>query len=155
MSESDLALGTPFNFPVELLKSLTFVLNKVTEGVDHHIEEVVAPHDLTFKQYSLLRFLQSEGPHAQIDISHRVGLDRTSVMRIVDALEERKLVRRDPDPNDRRKHSVVVTKLGSELIKRCAADVRQAELELYASLSKQEQAQLLSLLRRLLLGQDS
>ena len=130
---------------------MTFVINKVAERVDRRIEAVVAPFDLTFRQYGLLIFLQSEGPQAQIAISRQVGLDRTSVMRLVDELEQRDLVRRDPDPNDRRKNNVVLTDAGHELLARSLDEVKQAEREeIYAALSEQEQAQLLSLLRRVL-----
>ena len=71
-------------------------------------------------------------------------------MEDVDLLEARGLVRRDPDPNDRRKHSVALTDAGAELLTGTLPRVRQAELEVTAALSEQEQAQLLMLLRRLL-----
>lgn len=140
----------PFAFPAELLKALTFVVNKATERINREVESVVTPHNLTFRQYGLLLFLRSEGPQAQVEISRQVGLDPTSVMRTVDLLETRGLVRRDPDPGDRRKHSVVLTKSGSELLAHLSHKVQQAEDALYAVLSEQERVQLLALLRRLL-----
>lgn len=149
---SDTVSDSPesFAFSSEALKSLTFVVNKVAERIDHKVESVVAPYELTFRQYGLLVLLQSGGPQAQITISQQSGLDRTSVMRIVDVLEARGLVRRDPDPSDRRKHSVVLTDAGAELLGRTLAGVQGAEREFEAVLSDAEQAQLLSLLKRLL-----
>ena len=141
----------PFDFPAEFLEMLTFVLNKVTERVDRRVEAVIAPLELTFRQYGLLVFLQLAGPRAQVEISQQTGVDRTSVMREVDGLERRGLVRRDPDPNDRRRHSVVLTDAGEVLLARSLSEVKRVEREeLYAPLSEQAQAQLLSLLRRLL-----
>ena len=101
-------------------------------------------------QYGLLLLLQANGPQAQIELSVRVGLDRTSVMRTVDLLEKRAFVRRDPDPSDRRKHSVVLTDAGSELLDQTLPEVRRAEREVTGLLSGPEQAQLMELLRRLL-----
>ncbi len=144
------SLPESFSFPPELLKQLTFVVNKVAERLDHQIESVITPYKLAFRQYRLLVFLKSEGPQAQIAISQQTGLDRTSVMRTVDLLEQRGLVRRDPDSSDRRKHSVVLTHEGNDLLARSLPEVQQAEREIYAALSEQEQAQLLSLLKRLL-----
>jgi DNA-binding MarR family transcriptional regulator len=71
-------------------------------------------------------------------------------MRTVDMLETRGLVRRDPDPSDRRKHSVALTDTGAELLTRTLTEVRQAEREFAVTLSDQERAQLLGLLKRLL-----
>ena len=133
-----------------LLKDFVFVVNKVSERINQEIESVTAPLGLSTKQYGMLLLLQKEGPQAQVVISQRVGLDRTSVMRTVDALEERGLVRRDPDPSDRRKHSVTLTDEGEALLVRSQAEVRQTERDFAAALSEQERAQLLSLLKRLL-----
>lgn len=150
MSHTVSALPESFTFSFEALKNLTFVVNKVAERIEHKVESVVAPYELTFRQYRLLVFLKSEGPQAQIAISQQTGLDRTSVMRAVDVLEQRGLVRRDPDSSDRRKHSVVLTHEGNDLLARSLPEVQQAEREICAALSEQEQAQLLSLLKRLL-----
>ncbi len=140
----------PHAFPASFLDNLGFVVSKVGERINHRIEGVIAPHGLSVRQYGLLLLLQAQGPQAQIVLSQRVGLDRTSVMRTVDLLEARGLVRRDPDPSDRRKHSVALTDAGGELLSRTLPEVRQAERNVVAELSEQEQRQLLSLLKRLL-----
>ena len=140
----------PDAVPVSFMDNLGFVANKVGEKINHHIEEVIAPHGFAVRQYGLLVLLQDEGPQAQITLSVRVGLDRTSVMRTVDLLEARGLVRRDPDPHDRRKHRVALTDAGAELLTNTLPEVRQAEREVTGALSETEQAQLLALLRRLL-----
>ncbi len=146
----------PYAFPDSFLDNLGFVVNKVGERINHQIEDVIAPHGLAIRQYGMLLLLQAEGPQAQIVLSERVGLDRTSVMRTVDMLEARGLVRRDPHPSDRRKHSVVLTDAGANLLESTIAEVRQAERDVTEVLSEQEQAQLLGLLRRLLgLGERS
>lgn len=152
---TDPARLEPDAFPESFLDDLSFVVNKVGERINRRIERVTLPHGLAVRQYGLLLLLHAEGPQAQITLSVRVGLDRTSVMRTVDLLEAHGLVRRDPDPNDRRKHSVALTTAGADLLTRTLAEVRQAEREVTAALSEQEQAQLLSLLRRLLVGGDN
>ena len=140
----------PDAFPESFLNDLSFVVNKVGERINRRIEGVTLPHGLAVRQYGMLLLLHAEGPQAQITLSVRVGLDRTSVMRTVDLLETRGLVRRDPDPNDRRKHSVALTDAGTELLTSTLPRVRQAELEVTAVLTEPERKQLLALLRRLL-----
>ena len=140
----------PGTFPASFMDNLGFIVNKVGERLNRQIERVTLPHGLAVRQYGLLVLLQAEGPQAQITLSVRVGLDRTSVMRTVDLLEARGLVRRDPDPSDRRKHSVALTDAGTALLERTLGEVRQAEREVTAALSEPEQKQLLGLLGRLL-----
>ena len=140
----------PDAFPASFMDNLGFVANKVGERINRHIEKVIAPYELTVRQYGLMVLLQNEGPQAQIVLSQRVGLDRTSVMRTVDMLEARGLVRRDPYPSDRRKHRVALTDAGADLLAGSLAEVQQAERDVTAALSGEEQAQLLALLKRLL-----
>lgn len=142
----------PTPFPTSFMTNLGFVVNKVGERINRQIEAVTLPYGLAVRQYGLLVLLQDEGPQAQIVLSQRVGLDRTSVMRTVDMLEGRGLVRRDPEPGDRRKHRVVLTDAGAELLARTLPEVRRAERDLAAALSGEEQSQLLELLKRLLEG---
>ena len=137
-------------FVPNFMKNLGFVVNKVGERINAQIELVTAPLGLNVRQYGLLLLLQNQGPQSQIVISQRTGLDRTSVMRTVDMLESRSLVRRDPDPTDRRKHSVVLTDAGNELLTQTLAKVRWAESEVTGVLSEHERKQLLSLLGRML-----
>jgi DNA-binding MarR family transcriptional regulator len=132
------------------LENLGFVINKVGEKINRQIELVTTTYGLNVRQYGLMLLLQAEGPQAQIVLSERVGLDRTTVMRTVDMLEARGFVRRDPDPTDRRKHSVALTSSGDELLTQTLPEVRQSEREVTAVLSDQEQKQLLVLLTRLL-----
>lgn len=140
----------PDAFPASFMDNLGFVVNKVGERINHRIEKVIAPHGLAIRQYGMMVLLRDEGPQAQIVLSQKVGLDRTSVMRTIDMLEARGLVRRDPNPSDRRKHSVALTDAGTELLERTLTEVREAERHVTATLSEQEQTQLLSLLGRLL-----
>ena len=83
-------------------------------------------------------------------LAAQLGISRPTVRLALRTLETRGLVRRDPDPHDRRKHSVALTDAGAELLTNTLPEVRQAELEVTAALSEPEQAQLLALLRRLL-----
>jgi MarR family transcriptional regulator, lower aerobic nicotinate degradation pathway regulator len=140
----------PPPFTDSFLENLGFVINKVGERINRQIERVTTPYGLSVRQYGLLLLLRAEGPQAQIVLSERVGLDRTTVMRTVDLLEERGFVRRDPDPTDRRKHSVALTSSGAKLLTQTLTEARQAEAEVTGVLSHEEQRQLLLLLTRLL-----
>jgi len=131
------------------------MVNKVAEHINRAIERVTKPYGLSVSQYGLLVLLQAEGPQPQTVLSNRVGLDRTTVMRTVDLLEERGFVLRGAHPTDRRKHHVTLTEAGEQLLEQTLSTVRQAEGEVAAALSSGEQAQLRSLLGRLLESQGA
>ncbi len=136
-------------FSPALEQILNFLLNKAAEASNRHVEVVTAPHDLTIKQYGMLVLLQAEGPQAQIAISQKVGLDRTSVMKTIDRLEGRGLLRRTHHPTDRRKHNVVLTDAGLALLTQTLPQVQRAGREFFHDLTEPEQAQLRGFLSRL------
>ncbi len=48
-------------------------------------------------------------------VSQRMGLDPSSIMRIIDALEKKGLVTRETDPHDRRRNPIRITERGAGL----------------------------------------
>ena len=140
------------SFSPTLQSILGFALNKAAEESNRRMEVATAPHGLNIKQYGMLVLLQREGPQAQIVLSEKVGLDRTSVMTTVDRLEQRGLVQRNLDPEDRRRHRVTLTEAGRQLLLQGSAELRAAEQGFLEVLSSDEQEQLRQLLTKLTRG---
>jgi DNA-binding MarR family transcriptional regulator len=66
-------------------------------------------------QYGILRMLQFEILTSSI-LSQRMGMDPSSILRIIDVLERKGLVVRGVDPNDRRRNPIKITPDGLELL---------------------------------------
>ena len=66
-------------------------------------------------QYSILRMLQSDTLTIS-ELSQRMGLDPSTLVRSVDALEREDLARRGSDPRDRRRNPITITEKGMELV---------------------------------------
>ena len=70
---------------------------------------------LTVFQFSVLRMLQFEMLTIST-LSQRLGLDPSSMVRIIDALERKGLALRSADPNDRRRNPIQITQKGLDLV---------------------------------------
>ena len=73
---------------------------------------------LTIEQFGLLHCISKKKDEVdQQDMANSTGKDKSSILRLIDSLEEHKLVQRVVDPLDRRRNCLVVTDLGYEVIK--------------------------------------
>lgn len=104
---------------------------------------------LNLSEASLLAYVDEFGPQTQTRLADRLGLGRAATGSIVDGLEERGCVERQPDPADRRVWLVTVTAAGKELVSQVSAIDRVLRSELRTGISREERHQLADLLVRL------
>lgn len=91
-----------------------------------------------------------EGSHeTQGSIADALGYDRGQLVGLLDELEERGLVERRRDPNDRRRHLVQMTPEGKKALRRLRTLARQLENEFLEPLSDADRAKLHELLLQL------
>ena len=82
---------------------------------------------LTMGQFGLLFAINEEKNEVILrDIAEKMGKDKSSILRMIDILQNKDLVCRVVDQNDRRKNKLFVTAKGEQLI----ADYRKIELKL-------------------------
>ncbi|MFA7764097.1 MULTISPECIES: MarR family winged helix-turn-helix transcriptional regulator [unclassified Streptomyces] len=105
-----------------------------------------AQHGLTSTQARVLA--QLDGPVPMRGLATLLVCDASNVTGIVDRLEARELVRREPDPADRRVKNVVATDAGREVIRRVREEM-QAMHGALDTLDEAESATLYALLGRL------
>jgi MarR family transcriptional regulator, transcriptional regulator for hemolysin len=72
---------------------------------------------ITNEQFHLLHAINlKEDEVIQKDMAEMMGRDQSAILRLIDTLEEKELVRRVADKNDRRKNYLMVTKNGERVI---------------------------------------
>src|ERR671911_2780580 len=142
---SDSAAEPP-PFPPALMERVGFLLTMVKGGAEAICMARLAPLDLHVRQFGLLTVLATEGPRSQQDLVEWTRLDRTTMVALVDSLEERGYVRRERNPADRRAYLLQLTPEGRRAQKRGGVLMRNAEDQILGSLSARERAQLIELL---------
>ena len=112
-------------------------------------EPVLRAHDVEMWDYAVLGALEDGPAPTQSELAAAVGRDKTRLIPILDRLEARGMLRRTPDPVDRRNRVVALTAPGRELVASCRAGVRLVEAELLSALDPGERAVFVAALDRL------
>ncbi|AJZ84218.1 MarR family winged helix-turn-helix transcriptional regulator [Streptomyces antimycoticus] len=83
------------------------IYRRLTEGLGEAVDEVT---------YPVLSGLARTGPRSAAGLADEIGLDRSGVTRRATRLEEAGLLRREPDPGDRRATLLALTETGRQAI---------------------------------------
>lgn len=127
-----------------ILLDLGNLIREMFRVFKKRIEEHVAQEDIiTTEQFTVLHFInENENDVIQKDIAESLGKDKSSILRIIDALEKVELVRRVSDKNDRRKNFLMITKkghsilnqykkIGSEIMLQLQENIEPAEVKIF------------------------
>ena len=96
---------------------------------------VLNAHGLAMWGYVVLLALSDEPTRTQAALAQAIGADKTRIIGVLDDLAERGLIRRTPDPDDRRARLLTITTDGERLRDAVQADVQANEERLLARLS--------------------
>ena len=128
-------------------------MNGLSRRIRRSLNAVITEHDLTFEEWDVLGALRQAGPpfrRSAGSLARRTDLSSGAMTNRLDRLEKAGLVKRLPDPDDRRGVLIELTDEGER--KWVATAKVQAAYEnlIGAALNKSEKEQLNSLLRRLM-----
>jgi DNA-binding MarR family transcriptional regulator len=116
-------------------------------------DAALAPLGIDARELGVLIVIDGFEPASQQQVAERIGVDRTTMVVMLDTLEVKGLLSRHPDADDRRRNVVVLTQSGQEVLRRGTAASDAAEAELLTPLSGDDGERLRDLLVRLLAGQ--
>lgn len=103
---------------------------------------------LSLRTYGVLS-VAARATLSQADLAGVTGIDRATLVGLLDELEALGLVRRDASPSDRRTRLVVLTGPGHELATRATRVVQDVENAALGDLTEEERRALLDILRTL------
>ncbi len=88
--------------------------------LSRHLAHALGHVDLTEAQYRVLAML-AEGEAGASGIAGQMALTKPSITALIDGLEERGLVERQPHPSDRRRRTLSITAAGADQLQRADA----------------------------------
>lgn len=115
----------------------------------HFSRTVAAEEDITPGLLGMLQVIAANPGLAQSRLAEAMEVDRSTIVKVVDQLEGRSLIVREPSPHDRRSYCLRLTEGGNAALQRMQALMRKHEDEFTQVLSAEERQLLIHLLARL------
>ena len=110
----------------------------------------LVPLGIDSRELAVLLAIDAGEPASQQHLAERLGVDRTTMVALLDSLEQKAIVLRHPHADDRRRNVVELTDRGAKVFRDGIGASNQAELDLLASLSTEEAATLRTSLQTIL-----
>lgn len=104
---------------------------------------------ITHTQYGLLMAIATYPELDVVSAARLTAIDRTSAHVAIGNLERRGWIKRRPDPNDRRRHLLTVTRAGWDLLRRTKAALERVKHRIFALLTAAEARTFVKILNRI------
>ena len=135
--------------PAELVASSLFLLKRLGFAAKSRSLAIYEQEGLNPYHYAILALLDEGLPETQAAIADALGYDRGTLVGLLDELEEKELVERKRDPDDRRRHIVRLTAEGKRTLARLRTLNRRLEDDFLAPLDAEQREALHLLLLEL------
>lgn len=110
-------------------------------------------HGLTETQFGVLEALYHLGPMPQARLCEKLLVSGSNLTTVIDNLEKNGLVRRDPNPEDRRAYLVTLSDSGRSTIAKAFPEHAARIKQLMSALTQVEQKELSRLCKKLISGE--
>jgi DNA-binding MarR family transcriptional regulator len=109
--------------------------------------QALDPLGISGRELAVLTVIAGGPPPSQLEAAQRLGIDRTSMVALLDELEGKGLAIRQPDPADRRRNVVGLTGRGRSVLAAGAQATDAVERTFLAALTPADAARLRALLQ--------
>jgi DNA-binding MarR family transcriptional regulator len=115
-------------FPADR-RDLAAMFAPLTRALIAREEPVLLAHDLSMWGYIVLTALVEQPVRTQAALAQGINADKSRIISVLDELQERGLIYRQPDETDRRVHLLSLTPAGDRLRRSVEAGIRSREEE--------------------------
>ncbi|GAA5053414.1 MarR family winged helix-turn-helix transcriptional regulator [Nocardia callitridis] len=134
--------------PTPLSHRASFLLSQLGHYVAQQFTERLATRDLEPAHFGVLSHLATADGRSQQELAQLLDVHRNAMVGLIDQLEQRGLVRRQPHPDDRRAHAIHLTPAAHRAIDAGEREADALEAEMLTHLDATERKTLVELLSR-------
>jgi DNA-binding MarR family transcriptional regulator len=135
--------------PEPLASAPGFLLSWNGQRIARYFAAALEPLGLRPPHFGVLTLIEANQGSAQRELVERSMIDASTMVAVIDELEERGLAERRPDPKDRRKRAVYLTTGGKRTLERARAAAIETAKTVFDPLDQNELKTLTKLLRKL------
>jgi DNA-binding MarR family transcriptional regulator len=119
---------------------LSYVIARLERALRAAINDRVKPYGLTTLQYTTLSLLGARGELSNAQLARRSYMTPQAMSEVIDALEKKGLIRRNPHPTHGRLLPATLTAKGRRVLADCERGVDEMEEVMLADLTARERA---------------
>jgi len=115
-------------------RDLAAMFAPLTRALIAREEPVLHAHDISMWGYIVLTALAEQPVRTQAALAQAINADKSRIISVLDELQERGLIHRQPDETDRRVHLLSLTPAGDRLRRSVESAIRHREEQVLATL---------------------
>lgn len=119
------------HFAYSLIKAAIKLKTLINDKISHL--NIIGPH------IGVMLYIQAHGPISQIELGTELGIDKATMVKLIDQLEVEGIVKRTLSADDRRIKNVELTTKGQRTLDKVRALKDEVEQEFLAPLTAEEQ----------------
>lgn len=102
------------------------------------LNELLSEYDLSYSLWQIIFYVKKNGPSTLVDISSYYNVEKPTITRAVQRLEEKMLVKQIPG-KDRREKIIQLTETGEEIYQVCRQKITHLEESVMKGIPTEEQ----------------
>lgn len=112
------------------------------------LNELLAGYGLSYSLWQVIVYVKQNGPATLVEISSNYNVEKPTITRRVQRLEESKLVKQIAS-KDRREKIIQLTELGEEVYKACRKEITELENSAMEGIPQEEQVAIFEILPKI------
>ncbi|KIQ80919.1 MULTISPECIES: MarR family winged helix-turn-helix transcriptional regulator [Bacillus] len=126
-----------------------YLVHRTDVKMSNYFTKRLKPYGVTPEQWGIISVLSSQRGTTQRELAEAIDKDQTTVVRMIQSMERKEIVKKTLNEQDRRSHNLFLTEKGDELKKAILPVVQDAHNFVTSNLSEEEIEQLKTLLNKL------
>ncbi|MCK5146748.1 MarR family transcriptional regulator [bacterium] len=125
------------------------LIQSIKKGCTRTEEQICADHNLSYGELTALRILGHQERIVAGEFADRIHLSPSRGSRVINQMVQKKLIRAEPIPNNRRSIHVSLTSSGKRLKDQIEQEIKHCEEQLLSRLPVEHHDLLISMLQKL------